>query len=259
MQALALRLGALMKVEIFPLLEKQRELYRIPRGVERFHSYLREMIDPESRDLRLPLVAMNPMGKDHIPALLDQLIALDAENAAAQAIAEAAPRLKGIPGDYRLALVLSDDAMGGWTNRYTSEYSHRFESGTLLRRGWLVGVLWTSEPPALETVREAALTAVYRAAYIQQHGFAENLRERMAQEGYSMAMAGCRSLRLNPEEIAATREIIQPFLETRDMRTGVECLFGDEAAISLGFTPRGLQDRAGFALALQDARKAAKI
>ena len=247
-----------MKVEIFPLLEKQRELYRIPRGMERFHSYLREMIDPESRDLRLPLVAMNPMGKDHIPALLDRLIALGAENAAAQAIEEAAPRLKEIPGDYRLALVLSDDAMGGWTNRHTSEYSHRFENGPLLRRGWLVGVLWTSAPPALETVREAVLTAVYRAAYIQQHGPAGNLRERMAQEGYAMAMAGCKAPHLNAAEIAATREIIQPFLETRDMRTGVECLFGDEAALSLGFTPRGLQDRAGFALALQDAADLAR-
>lgn len=107
-----------MKVEIFPLLEKQRELYRIPRGMERFHSYLREMIDPQSRDLRLPLSAMNPMGKDHIPALLDQLITLGAERAAAQAIAEAAQRLRDIPGDYRLALVLSDDAMGGWIFRF---------------------------------------------------------------------------------------------------------------------------------------------
>jgi hypothetical protein len=241
-----------MKIDLFPLLEKQRELYRIPRGMERFQSYLREMIDPGSRDLRLPLVAMNPMGKDHIPALLDQLIALGAESAAAQAVAEAAPGLAEIPGEYRVALVLSDDAMGGWTNRHTSEYSHRFESGPLLHRGWLVGVLWTSEPPALPAVRVAVLLAVYRAAYIQRHGMAGNLRERMAQEGYAMAMAGCQEPRLSAGELAATREILKPFLETRDMRTGVECLFGDEAAISLGFTPRGLRERAGLALALAD-------
>ena len=34
-----------MKLEYVPLLEVQRELYRMPRGFERFREYLRTMID----------------------------------------------------------------------------------------------------------------------------------------------------------------------------------------------------------------------
>ena len=43
-------------------------------------------------------------------------------------------------------------------------------------------------------------------------------------------------------------------LDAEDMRTCIECLFGDAAARTLGFTPRGLSPWAGLALALHDAR-----
>ena len=52
------------------------------------------MTDAETGDLALPLVAMNPMGKDHVPALIDGYLALDAERIAADAVAEAAPAFK---------------------------------------------------------------------------------------------------------------------------------------------------------------------
>src|SRR5204863_406485 len=45
----------------------------------RFREYIKTMTDAETGDLALPLVAMNPMGKDHIPALIDEYIALGAE------------------------------------------------------------------------------------------------------------------------------------------------------------------------------------
>jgi hypothetical protein len=243
-----------MKLEFVPLLQVQRDLYRIPRGWERFRAYLRTMIDPSGRDIQLPLVAMNPMGKDHVPALLDALLALDADGVAARAVAEVAPRLEQAPGVYRVALVIADDLMGGWTNRYACEFGRRFESQPLYKRGWLTGLLWTSEPPSARTVREEVLTTVYRAAYIGQHGPARTLRERLAQEGRVMALAGCDGPTLDAEDREYTRAVLAPYLEERDMRTAVECLFGDAAARTLGFTPQGLSERAGLALALHDAR-----
>ena len=62
-----------MRLDYVPLLKIQRDLYELPRGFERFREYLRTMTDPESGDLKFPLVAMNPMGKDHVTALLDAL------------------------------------------------------------------------------------------------------------------------------------------------------------------------------------------
>jgi hypothetical protein len=56
------------------------------------------------------------------------------------------------------------------------------------------------------------------------------------------------------EDIAYTREVLIPDLDADDMRTCIECLFGDAADRTLGFTPRGLSPWAGLALALHDAR-----
>jgi len=107
-----------MKLEYVPLLKVQRDLYELPRGMERFREYIRTMSDAVSGDLKLPLVAMNPMGKDHLPPFLDHLLAIDADGVAARALAEADTALAEEPGEYRACLVVADDLKGGWTNRY---------------------------------------------------------------------------------------------------------------------------------------------
>ena len=243
-----------MEIELVPLLQTQRDLYHIPRGRERFDAYLRTMVNADASDLRLPpLVLMNPMGKDHVPALLDVLLAIDADGIAAQAVAEASAQLVGVPGKYKLGLVVADDAEGGWTNRYSVEFTTRFESGQILKRGWLTVVLWTSEAASVQTVREEVLMSVYRAAYIQQYGFAVTLREMLAQEGYAMA-AACTRHAITTDELTYTREVIKPYLNARERPTLMACLFGDAAARSLGYSPLGLSERAGLALAQHDAR-----
>src|SRR5262245_17953189 len=136
-----------MDLDFVPLLQLQRDLYRMPRGIDRFRQYLRVMVNDAGDDLRLPpLVIMNPMGKDHVPALLEAFLALDAEGVAARAVAEAAARVADIPGEYKVGLVIADDLMGGWTNRYASEYILVAANRAALKRGWLAGVLWSSEP-----------------------------------------------------------------------------------------------------------------
>ena len=58
----------------------------------------------------------------------------------------------------------------------------------------VTGVLWSSAAVTERYVRETVLTAVYRTAYILQNGPACTLRDRLAQEGYALAMAGCDSV-----------------------------------------------------------------
>ena len=43
---------------------------------------------------------------------------------------------------------------------------------------------------------------LYRAAHIKRHGFAQTLREMLAQEGYATAMAGCTGPALDAEKLA---------------------------------------------------------
>jgi hypothetical protein len=243
-----------MTLTYLPLLQVQRDLYNLPRGMERFNAYIETMVDPSTRDLKLPLVAMNPMGKDHVPALLDGWMALQADEIASQAVAQVSSTLAHVSGSFRVTLVISDDLKGGWTNRYFSEFSHRFETRAYHRRGWVTGILWTSESPAAEAARQAALTSVYRAAHIEQHGYARTLREMLGQEGYAMSAAGCTAPSLDAEDLVYTREVMAQYLDATDQPTVMACLYGDEVARALGYAPLGFTERAGLALALDNAR-----
>ncbi len=246
-----------MKLEFVPLLREQRRLYDIPRGSERFRAYLQTMIDPETRDLRLPFAALNPMGKDHVPALLDQWIALGVEQVAANGVDFAAARLTDSPGTFRVALVVSDDAMGGWTHRTTSDFSHRFEDDALRKRGWITGILWTGGEPSSEAVRDEILKCIFRVDDIQRNSPAHSLRAMMAQEGRVMAAAGSPLPSLAPDEIRAARDVIEPHLDSTERPVIIACLYGDDAAISLGYAALGLGPNAGFAVAWHDAKTSA--
>src|SRR4051812_18280190 len=173
----------IMKLDYVPLLRVQRDLHGIPIGRERFREYLRTILNDDATDVTLPpLVLMNPMGKGHVAALLDALLALDADGVAARTAGEAADRLADEPGECKLALVVADDLMGGGTNRYDYEFTLRFGPSDPRRRTgppspvgcdlprwskacWLSCVLWTSEAPSERAVREAVLTSAYRVAY----------------------------------------------------------------------------------------------
>jgi hypothetical protein len=127
-----------VELDLIPLLAIQRELYDMPRGARRFQAYLRTLVDEDTGDLALPLVTMNPMGKDHVPALLDTLRQFGAEDVARNVIKAAMPAVENVNGRFTVGLVVADDAHGGWTDRYCSEFSHRFEGRALAKRGWIV-------------------------------------------------------------------------------------------------------------------------
>lgn len=240
-----------MKLSFLPLLHIQRELYALPRGVERFREYIKTMTDPETGDLALPLVAMNPMGKEHVPALIEQYIALGAEQIVQDAIASVEA---DFDRTYKVALVVSDDLKGGWTNRWASEYGHRIEGHAITKRGFITAILWTSETPTAERVRDEVLTSIYRVEYLQSHPAPKTLRAMLEQEGYATSRAGCTRPSLDPDDLEYTRTVIAPHLEAHDRATVIACLFGDAAANALGYPPHGLSERAGLALALHDAR-----
>ncbi len=244
-----------MKLDYVPLLQVQRELHDIPPGQSRFQQYLRTIWSPDGTDgVLLPLLAMNPMGKGHVSALLDAFLAIDADGIAASTLLEdAAPEVSDVDGDCKLALVIADDLKGGWTNRYDYEFTFRFGSADARLRAavpispigsnlphwtkhfWLTCILWSSEAPSERAVRESVLTAVHRVAYMQRRGSGpRTLRDMLAQEGHVMAMAGCTEPVLDEDDIAYTREVLIPYLDADDERTAIQCLFGDAAGPDAG-------------------------
>lgn len=243
-----------MILTFVPLLRIQRDLYALPRGWDRFRAYLATMVDARTGDIALPLSPMNPMGKDHVPAQLDDYLQSDADGTAARAVAALAAAYPDVTASFRVGLVIADDLMGGWTNRYASEFSYRFETRAMHKRGWLLGILWTSEAPSVAAAAREAAMAVHRAAHIERHGAARTLREMLAQEGYASARAGCTAPLLEADDLENTRGVLAPLLDAGDRATVIAGLFGDAAARDLGYAPLGLSPRAGFALALADAQ-----
>lgn len=248
-----------MNLEYVPLLRTQRDLYRLPLGMDRFRAYLDRLIDKDADDIELPLSGMNPMGKDHVPAFLDDLIAMDADAVAAAAVervraASAFPAAESCA--YRICLVATDDLLGGWTNRYAVELRHLQGERDLHKRGWLTVPLWTSETYTIAKTVASVLACIHRTAYAQRHGYPENLGDILAQETASMAAIperGALGADLDAEEAGYTREVLRPLSGAADASTLIAALFGDDAARRLGHAPLGLSSRAGLRLALADA------
>src|SRR5262245_30860086 len=123
-----------MELDYIPLLPIQRELQSIPRGqppsfdgLKRFRRYLRAMCEDDGTGLAFPpLVMTNPMAKDHVTERLDQLIGLGADEIAAEVAEDLAAKLVNVPGQAKATLVILDDWMAGWTNRYPVEFTLRY-------------------------------------------------------------------------------------------------------------------------------------
>lgn len=242
-----------MFLELVPLLRVERELYEMPRGFARFRKYLATMQGGTDDVDLLPLVALNPMGKEHVAAVLDALLALDAEAVAAEAIAEAARRLRGVAGSLKVGLVVSDDAQGGWTQRQLTDARQRFEIDAALKRGWVTVLLWSSEPPAREAVRRQTLAAIYRSCYVLRHGEPRTLGQMLRQEGLAAVFAEQPPPALTPEELTAIRSVIDPRRGETAYPVIVAALYGDAAAQTVGYPLLGLPENAGFTLALHEA------
>jgi hypothetical protein len=238
-----------MKLRYEPLLPVQRDLYRLPRGVDRFREYLRLMVAPDGDDLPLPLV-----DHDHLAGALDALLAWDADSVAAVATAEAQAALAEEPGSYSVVLLVGDDLSGASpaASRYLTELVIRFRQKHFYTHGWIAATLWASETYSAARVRAEVLAAILRASYVQRHGYAHTLHEMLLQEGCVLRGAGAAGPALAPDDLAYTRALLEPYRDHSDEPTLIAALFGDHAAHALGYPPLGLSAGAGLALALAD-------
>ncbi len=237
-----------MGLALLPLLAAQRELLEQPRSVARFRSYLNTMLDDHG-EMALPLSAFNPMSKPHVAALLDTLIAADAEGLAREVLTEAATRLGTFTPDLRVGIVLVDDALGGWTNRYLSDLNHRIDNAGELKRRFATAYVWSGEEPSLAGVRTELCKVVYRAAYKQQHGYPKTLAQILIHEGLASRFAAEHPTSADLALLPQLWPLIAQHRHTTATPPIFTCLYGDEAAISVGYPPLGVPAWGGLAVA----------
>jgi hypothetical protein len=257
-----------MNVEFMPTLTIQRELYEKPRDMARFRWYIEQLTGSDTsdaRDVQLPIMGVNPMGKAHCLDVVNALIAIDAEATAAAAITQAAALLPRSDAHARLFINVLDDRMGGWTDRIFTEFKNRYPSAEAVRANQtrrFCGIwCWTSEPVSLEQIRHLAFDAVYRIWHVDQHGAVRTLRDMLRLDQAAARFTGARftgarfadisAPTLTPDDLEYTRTVLLPLLDAQDQPTCIAALFGDDAARSCGYPPLGLSQRAGQACAAQ--------
>ena len=241
------------------MFEEMRRIYQMPRDMGRFREYLATMTDATQDDLAYPpLVLINPMAHEHLLEYVESLIASRADEIVQSAISECSAEVQDIPDSFSMSLVVMDDLKGGWTNRYSYELNGRRMPNPRdlpprqRARFWITGVLWSSEPPQAVAVRRAALQSIYRTYYVLKHGPARTLEEILRQDGWVMRKAGYEFPPLDSASRSRTREVIELCADCDDVGTLVECLFGAEAAKTLGYSGWGLAPWAGISLAIDD-------
>jgi hypothetical protein len=74
----------------------------------------------------------------------------------------------------------------------------------------------------------------------------------LEQEGLAARFAGLRPT-LPPRDLDQARAVIAPYLDRATYPQQFSALYGDEAAVSVGYAPLGLPLRAGLEVALADA------
>jgi hypothetical protein len=244
-----------MRVTYLPVLSILRELYVQPRDMQRFRRYIAALTGG-SDDVVLPIGVANPMAKEHALVKIDELLAIGADAVGAQAAAQADARLQQVKRDVEIkaSVVLVDDVAGGWTNRFTSEASARFPSRGALKRPFATALAWTSESPTAEQIRCEVLAAIYRVAYQQRRGLTTSLAAMLDQEGLAGVFADMQPT-VPPAQLAHARPVIAALGANPPYPRVFAAMYGDAAAEQLGYPRLGLPARAGFDVALADARE----
>jgi hypothetical protein len=253
-----------MRITWLPLLQQMRAVYAVPRGPERFRQYL-QLATGGADDLVTPVLAFNPMAREHVVARLEALLALGGDEIAAEAAARAAQRLARIELELVGGLELADDLHGGWTNRYLTDAGHRFPAAMAQKplagrsniRPFATALLFVSEEYTGEAIAALVAEAVYRGAYGRLVGPARTLEEMLRQERMAARFAGTPSTAAD-EDVDAARIAMAPHRASDAWPVCFACLYGDEAAESVGFAPLGVPAWGGFAVARAEARERAE-
>lgn len=254
-----------MNVVLTNILEDLRGLYTISDRLKRFDAYVslssgKARGEGRTRGEPLPLGTFSPMGEQQTD-YLDRLIAIGAEGLAQATAAEVAADFATLKDSFRLMLVVADVPRNGWTERGLTDAEWRFtlknDTPPKVAAGegfdrWVSVLLWTDTEATEAYINREVRAALYRALHLRYLAAPHTLADMTRQEGRALAYAGYTPT-LGAEELAYTRAVVKPFLQSTDFPVCFASLYGDDAARQVGYEALGLTAAAGFQLALHDA------
>jgi len=246
--------------ELTPIIDIMFDLYQKPRTFERFKEYIATLEGGKKGDLTLPIGGFNPMAKEHVMDKLRELKNLNAEQLIKDTLKELndGHPVKENANTFKVALNLSDDLKGGWTNRYTSDYDSKFKINGIMNRNFCIPIFWSSENYTEQLIKNRTREYCYRTIYRLTTPKPETLEEHILQEKFVYEKSKTlSSTKVNFNELQL---FYQKNKDTTDYVTIFNFLYGDEATASLGNKTLGISDEfAGDEFAKQLATKNIKI
>lgn len=176
---------------------------------------------------REPIHWYNPMTSAPVLETVEALLALDAEDEVASVATSTAHRMEFFEDRVMHVTVA---APGMWTDRLATEIEHRLLAADV------GGVLWWFEDPVeVEALRGVIAAETVRLVTADRQGPPSTLSGAVAQEGMARSVGG--DVGRFDSDAAAALDVLggDPSLSIM-----VAFLYGDEAALAMGFTPLGL-------------------
>ena len=242
-----------MLLKPLPTIDIMIDLYEKPISSQRFKNYLKMLQGDIKDDLALPISGFNPMGKEHVLEKLKELKKLDAEYLIEEVLADVNRKVaQQVPSrEFTVALNLSDDLKGGWTNHYTSDYNSKFKIKGLVNKNFCTPIFWTSEIFTTNVIKKRTLEYVFRTIYWLNNPAPNTLKEHLLQEMYVANEVNFKS-KISQEDLIKFNEFYSKHKDTTNYHIIFNFFYGDKASKSLGFPVYGIdQDNSGFDYASQ--------
>ncbi len=250
-----------MKFEPLPTIDIMIDLYEKPRTFERFQEYLKILQGDIKGDLSIPISGFNPMAKEHLIDRLKELKNLGAEQIIEETLNDLNNRSfpKNLNRKFKVALNLSDDLKGGWTNHFTSDYDSKFKISGLFNRNFCIPIFWTSEDFTEYTIRERTLEYIFRTIHWMILPKPKTLKEHLEQEIF---VANHTKNTGNFEK--TDFNLLEKFYKEHNSSDNYHIIFnffyGDKASASLEFPTYGIVENfSGFDYAVNQTKKNERI
>ena len=229
-----------MAVRVTPTLERMATVYRLSKDggnrSPRFVGYV------DAAKHGAPISGYNPMTSKPVLATIDALIVMRAE-ARVEAIANETATQLAFLDDVSMHITIA--APGMWTDRLATDVHHRLAANDPRALLW-----WYDDALSVERLEAEAIAHTVRMVTTLRDGAPASLRAAVAQEGAAGAMsgaAGCFD--------RGAAEALTVLGGDSSLAAMVAFLYGDAAAVAMGFLPLGLGDRVGYAHAVALAQE----
>lgn len=236
-----------MKFELLPILDTMEVLYSLPRNQKRFEHYLFLLQGPKKEDLILPIGGFNPMGKENVLQKLRELKTLGAEAILSEEMENVNANItSNATQNISVAINLSDDVGGLWSNLYTSDYTNKFDFNAIARRNFCTPYFWTSEEFSKELIAVRSKEYMYRTLHWLEHGKPITLEDHINQEVFVERKTFGENKKSPKSHVERIEQFYMENKQSEDYNLIFNFLYGDVASKALGYSCHGMEERSGF-------------